>query len=119
MMTYEHAARVFHCLGASTEIRWGERLAVDLPVRIHAHDGAPTMGRLRNLSISGALIETDVTLPVRSAVTIAVAAPDARGEQSMTLEAAIVRSEPGAIGVEWRDMACQPLVDLLQHRRAG
>jgi hypothetical protein len=118
MMSKEHASRVFHCMGASTEIRWGERVTVDLPVRIAARGAEAVAGRLRNISISGALVETDAPFPLRASLTLTLAVP-AEGDVKRDFEATVVRLDHGAIGIEWRDMACQPLMDLLQQSRRG
>lgn len=105
-------------MGPTTEIRWGERMAVDLPVRVTPRGEKPVAGRMRNISISGALIETDSRLALRSAVNIAVTLP-VEGGVNRELEAVVVRMADGAIGIEWRDMACQPLMDLLHQPRRG
>jgi hypothetical protein len=118
MMSNEHASRVFHCMGASTEIRWGERVTVDLPVRIASRGAEAVAGRLRNISISGALIETDAPFALRTALTLTLTLPP-EGGVPREFEAVVVRLDHGAIGIEWRDMACQPLVDLLQQSRPG
>jgi hypothetical protein len=117
MMSNEHASRVFQCMSPSTEIRWGERMAVDLPVRVVPRGAAPVAGRLRNISISGALIAIEAKLAVCTAVTVTVTPATAGAE--MEFEAVIVRLDDGAVGIEWRDMACQPLLDLLQQPRSG
>jgi hypothetical protein len=118
MMSNEHASRVFQCMSPSTEIRWGERLTVDLPVRIVARGAQAVPGRLRNLSISGALIETDAPFALRTPLTLSLTLPS-EGGVNLDLEAVVVRLDHGAIGIEWRDMACQPLLDLLHQPRGG
>ena len=42
------------------EHRWGERVGVDIPVRITGHPFTVRTGRLSNLSVSGAFIRADV-----------------------------------------------------------
>jgi hypothetical protein len=118
MMSHEHATRVFQCMGSSTEIRWGERITVDLPVHLVPRGADALPGRLRNLSISGAFVETDASFPMRAPLTVALTVPP-EGGVNLNLEAVVVRLEPGAIGIEWRDMACQPLMDLLHQPRRG
>jgi hypothetical protein len=118
MMSNEHASRVFQSMSPSTEIRWGERMTVDLPVHLVPRGAQALPGRLRNVSISGALVETDATFALRAPLTVALTVPP-EGGVNLDLEAMVVRLEPGAIGIEWRDMACQPLMDLLHSPRRG
>jgi hypothetical protein len=50
--------------------RWGERINVDLPVRLMAHPFAKRDGRLMDLSVSGAYIQTDVSVHQRGRLDI-------------------------------------------------
>src|SRR3954470_19858994 len=45
------------------ERRWGGRVEVDFPVRLELARGRSAPARMRNASISGALIECSVELP--------------------------------------------------------
>jgi hypothetical protein len=42
------------------EQRWGERLLVNVPVRVSAHAFSSRDGRLTDLSVSGAHLEADI-----------------------------------------------------------
>jgi hypothetical protein len=98
---------------AFMEHRWGARVALDLPVRLELSGELLGHGRLRNASISGALVVTASRLPVLTALDVVVtttAAPEGR----IVLPACVVRRAGTAIGVEWRDMACDSLVALLR-----
>jgi hypothetical protein len=98
-----------------TEIRFGERIAVELPVSLAAN-GVTGDGLLRDVSISGGLIETSLDLPVFTNLTVRL---PASGESAPRLElaACVVRHSSEGVGVEWRDMACPMLLALL--REAG
>jgi hypothetical protein len=110
--------RVFDSLESATLIRWGERIDVDLPVNIVV-SGSPTVsGRMRNISISGALLATDARLSPQAGITVVVAESPNGHTPRMELAARVIRNDEGAIAIEWCDMACQPLVDLLQAARA-
>ncbi len=87
------------------EHRWGVRVSIDAPVRLTSDGDAEAYGLVRNASISGALIETPLALPVLSNLTVQF--------RNFELAACVTRSEPGRLGVEWRDMGCQRLVELL------
>ena len=76
-------------------------------MRLSLDAGRVETGRMRNLSISGALIETALELPVFSNLVVSV---PTLGD----LAASIVRCAPGRFAVEWRDMACPSIVALLE-----
>src|ERR1700691_3807015 len=40
-------------------LRWGRRIAVDIPVHVAAHASPAIHGHLKNLSLSGAFMEAD------------------------------------------------------------
>jgi hypothetical protein len=118
MSTESCAGRVFDSIESHTLIRWGERIDVDLPVTIFAGGPATASGRVRNVSISGALLATDAQLSPQSGITVVVAESPNGHTPRMELAARVIRNDEGAIAIEWCDMACQPLVDLLQAARA-
>jgi hypothetical protein len=89
------------------EHRWGQRVTFEVPVLILADGRVLGCGVLRNASISGALIETSLELPVFSNLIVSIPSV---GE----LAASIVRCAPGRFAVEWRDMACHSIVALLE-----
>jgi hypothetical protein len=89
------------------EHRWGQRVTVEVPVRIEVGGRASARGILRNASISGALIETSLELPVFSNLMVSIPAVG-------DLAASIVRCLPGRFAIEWRDMACPSIVALLE-----
>lgn len=98
------------------ERRWGQRVDLDLPVRLELRDGSNTTGRLRNVSISGALIECPLELPTFTSFRVLIPAL-ASDPQPILIIARVVRAEHPCLGVEWRDVAPQPLINLLE--RAG
>ena len=97
-----------------TEHRWGQRVTLEVPVKLDV--GGRTMGHgvLRNASVSGAFIETALELPMYT--NLLVTLPTARqGEPGcQALVVCVVRREPGGIAVEWRDMACPSIIALLE-----
>ena len=97
----------------STEMRFGQRVELQLPVKLEAGDGAIGTGILRDISISGALIETALELPVFTNLVVTLPAP---GESAppRTLAACVMRRCPTGVGIEWRDMACATLTALLR-----
>jgi len=96
------------------EHRWGERIELDCPARLELRDGSGVEGRLRNASISGALIETGERLPWYAIVNVIVAAGTGPRRRTIELPASVVRMAPEGIAVEWRDMAVPTLMGLMR-----
>jgi len=96
------------------ERRWGARIAVDFPVRIELARGRGAPGRMRNASLSGALIECALELPAftQLRVEILVAADGLR--EPIQLPGRVVRTEHPRLGIEWRDVAPQAYSVLLE-----
>jgi hypothetical protein len=101
---------------APMEHRWGMRIELQCPVTLGEGNAAVAAGQLINASISGALIGTEAKLPALTPITVTI--QTGGNAQRLTLAACVVRTEPDAIAVEWRDMAAKPLVDLL-HEAQG
>ena len=91
------------------EHRCGQRVPIDAPVRLNAW---PRFGRghLRDLSVSGAFIETDLELPLLGLVEVEVQVADAGMRcggalQTHVIPACSVRWDRSGIGVEWLELA--------------
>ncbi len=96
------------------EHRWGERVPLDCPTQLVLVDGTLVEGRVRNASISGALIETAQRVPVYTPLSVRLLTA---GRRNLELPACVVRVAREGVAVEWRDMAVPTLVALL--REAG
>jgi hypothetical protein len=81
------------------EHRWGQRAPCGSRVRLPTGAGICGAGRLRDVSMSGAFLETALELPLFGRVTVAVV----RGDPGHEIEAigSVVRKEPGGVGIEW------------------
>jgi hypothetical protein len=99
---------------ARTERRWGPRIQVDLPVRLSLDAGRVETGRMRNLSISGALIECAAELPTFTPLRVEVLAGSEAIHDRIELGARVVRAEHPCLGIEWREFEPQALVDLIK-----
>lgn len=95
------------------EHRWGERMGVDLPVRITGHPFSVRTGRLHNLSVSGAFIHVDQDLRLLSRIQIALEMPQRSKHEAPVLSAYVARKYRGGIGVEWCEFAPSPIPQLL------
>jgi hypothetical protein len=93
--------------------RWCQRLAVDIPVLVAACALPAVHGHLKNLSLSGALVETDNELPLHAYIAISVKLPET-GESATTVMARVRRYLKGAVGVEWCEFAPRTVKDLLR-----
>src|SRR5262249_44726067 len=94
------------------EHRWGQRVALGLPVHVSNGDGGP--GKLRDASISGGFIETDARLPVFTNLGVVVLLGTGAPQRAGELPACRTRLARDGVGVEWRDMACPTLLALLR-----
>ena len=110
MPATEHAERYSNPM----EHRWGQRVTLEVPVRLYLDDAALGRGLLRNVSVSGALIETSLEIPVFSNIVVALPARSETGPQIHELAANVVRRLTAGIAVEWRDMACPAVVTLME-----
>ena len=99
------------------EHRGGERVSLDLPVRLELAGELLAHGRLRNASISGALVATPSRFPILATVDVVLHTPRAPTGR-LALPACVVRREDGALGLEWREMACESVVALLREADA-
>ncbi len=94
------------------EHRWGERLRVELPVRIWTGDGNVGGGRVMDLSVSGAFIATPLQVPLLSPVNVVFRSRRYNGRlrDSPTYVAHVVRREPNGFGIEWFDFATEDVI---------
>jgi hypothetical protein len=102
------------------EHRWGERVGVDIPVRITAHPFAVKHGRLTNLSVSGASIKTDFDVRPLSRIQVVLELPHKARSEAPTVPAYVARVGKSGIGIEWCEFS-PPVVSeflaALAHRR--
>ena len=96
------------------EHRWGQRVTLEIPVTLAVAGRTLGRGVLRNASISGALIETALELPVFSNLVVSLPSHGESAPRSADLHACLVRRAPAGFAVEWRDMACPAIVALLE-----
>jgi hypothetical protein len=82
------------------EHRWGVRRPCRAPVYVSAGAGVAGTAQLRNISMSGAFLETALPLPLFSPVAIAVLHDDG-SRHVVEFSATVIRAEPGGVGVEW------------------
>ena len=96
------------------EHRWGERVGVDIPVRVTAHPFVVRAGRLSNLSVSGAFIKADFDLRLLSRIHVAIELPQRSKHEAPTVTAYVARKFKDGIGIEWCEFAPPAINQLLQ-----
>jgi len=94
--------------------RWGPRVEVDFPVRLELSRGRSAPGRMRNASVSGALIECSIELPTFTQIRVEILVAADGLKEPILIPARVVRAEHPRLGVEWRDLTPQAYANLLQ-----
>lgn len=94
------------------ERRWGERNALNLTVLIRRRAGSPVGGTLRNVSSSGAYLQTTASLPLLSPVHLHARV----GAGTQHAWGRLVRRDEHGYGLEW-DPECRA-VDAIRVRTA-
>jgi hypothetical protein len=106
--THEHARRL------PMEHRWGQR--IDCGARVHVSTGTGGgggAGRLRNVSMSGAFLESAIALPLFARITLAVLRDDAPLRHANEVVASIVRREADGFGIEWCETPASAICGIL------
>jgi hypothetical protein len=95
------------------EHRWGSRIAVDIAVRISARPSTIAVGRILDLSMSGAWIRARLTVPVLSRVIVVIDSAPAPKHEGASLGAYVTRTTREGFGVEWYELDPPCFGDLL------
>lgn len=84
------------------EHRWGPRRPCRARVCVSAGGGITGIGRLRDVSMSGAFLETALPLPIFAQLAVAVLRDDGATHQ-LEFSAVVVRHDQNGVGIEWCD----------------
>ena len=82
------------------EHRWGQRMTCRARVQLSAGAGLSGAGRVRDVSSSGAFIETALELPVYARVVLVVSGNES-ATRAVAINASVVRVDGDGLGVEW------------------
>ena len=82
------------------EHRWGQRMTCHASVWISGAWGIEGEGRVRDISSSGAFVETATAIPVHARIALAVTG-NGSARIPVNLTAIVVRVESAGVGVEW------------------
>jgi hypothetical protein len=91
-------------LGNGLEHRWGERVSVNIPVRVVANELTAGNGCLRNLSLSGAFVKADSDLPLNTLIEVSIALPPP-STRTAVIKALVSRKFKDGVGIEWYEFA--------------
>jgi hypothetical protein len=94
-------------------LRWGQRVSVDIPVHVAAHDSRARHGHLKSISLSGALMEVDHELRLHAYIELSIKLPETR-HGAVRVMARVARKLKDAVGVEWCEFAPCAVKDLLR-----
>jgi hypothetical protein len=89
------------------EHRWGRRQSTNLMVRFFAASGATGIGRVMNISSTGAFLATTERLRPLSLVYLEPAAATFWEMQSRRIAASVVRQDASGVGLEWCEAAAE------------
>jgi hypothetical protein len=100
------------------EHRWGQRLIVDLGVRVAGRPYHVRPARVIDLSASGAYLKVRADLRLFSRVQIAIALPQNLAHPTPMVAAYVARKGPDGVGVEWCEYGPKPVLELLRYAAA-
>jgi hypothetical protein len=87
--------------GNGLEHRWGERVRVNIPVRVQTAWLPEADGCMKNLSLSGALMKISIPMPPPSS-------------RSAVIRAHVSRKFKEGVGIEWYEFAPNIIKDLVR-----
>jgi len=93
----------------SIDHRWGRRKVTDAAVRFMALPGMLGVGRVTNVSVTGAFMETCVALPFATLVHLESIEPAAEARRKR-LSASVVRCTERGVGLEWCECASNSIL---------
>jgi hypothetical protein len=95
------------------EHRWGERIAVNLPIQITTSAARAQGAWLQNVSLSGALLKAGSEMRLHTVVEITIELP-APAQRKAVVEAYVSRKREELVGVEWCQFAPSIVKELLR-----
>ena len=91
-------------LPPGSEHRWGERIRLDLPVEVLEEGRAEVGGHLKNISLSGALLQSGVDLRLHALIGVRIARASSTAD-SHVVKARVSRKPSHGVGIEWCEFA--------------
>lgn len=95
--------------------RWGNRIAVDLPIRVmHPGMSRCESGRLSNISLGGALLESSLDSNIGARLQVSISRCSGDTYYESVIDAFLVRKTGSVIGIEWAEFAPIDVIDLVR-----
>jgi PilZ domain-containing protein len=91
-------------VGHGLEHRWGERVKVNIPVRVETHQLDAADGCMQNLSLSGAFVRSESNLRLNTLVEVSIALPPP-STRTTVIKALVSRKLDHGVGIEWHEFA--------------
>jgi len=95
------------------EHRWGQRVRVNIPVRLEAPPVAIGDARVLDLSVSGAWICGDFQRHISAEIEVIFELPPRTSRHPTRIRAYVARARRDGIGVVWRALAPPLISELL------
>ena len=89
------------------EHHWGQRRSTDVTVQIFTRPATTGIGRLVNISSTGAFMETRLPLRLLSLLYLQPTDPPPIASASGRLAATVVRFDGTGVGLEWCEFAAE------------
>jgi hypothetical protein len=99
--------------GNGIEHRWGERVRVNIPVLVSAVALSGIDSCIKNISLSGALINSACDLRLHSLIEVSIELPSP-SRRIAVIKAHVSRKLKEGVGVEWCEFAPSIVKDLLR-----
>jgi hypothetical protein len=96
------------------EHRWGQRVAVDVPIRLSAGPFSGRSARLTNVSVSGGCIKSSFDLRLLSRIELAIELPRRFTPATSPLVAYVTRKLKSGAGIEWCEFAPPAISELIR-----
>jgi hypothetical protein len=93
------------------ESRWGDRVRVNIPVQVSTNALAGVDCCMKNLSLSGALVQADVDWGLHTLIKVSIKMP---AQRAAAITAYVSRKAGEGVGVEWCEFAPSVVKDLLR-----
>ena len=84
---------------------WGERIELDLPVRLNTRSGCLAHGLILNVSLSGAFVATRERVPSQAGIDVEFNLMRSRSSKLYLVPGYVVRRTEEGIALEWREFA--------------
>ena len=92
--------------------RWGQRFCINIPVQLTVQALSGIDARLKNLSLSGALLNSSFDLRVHSLIEVTLSASN--WPRPAPVNAYVTRKRNQDVGIEWCEFAHPAVKDLLR-----